>query len=138
MKNTLVIDTSALLAILLQEAEAQSFFQKIVAFESRIMSAANYLECSLRVDYTNNILASQAFDDLFKKLRIKIADVTEEQARIARSANQAYGKGSTHPAKLNFGDCFAYALAKDLDCPLLFKGNDFIHTDLKLPDLEQA
>ena len=83
-------------------------------------------------------VASRQFDELIGVARIAIASVTEQQARIARDAYRDFGKGSGHPAGLNFGDCFAYALAKDTGEPLLFKGRDFTHTDvvpaLQLPD----
>jgi len=70
-------------------------------------------------------------DEIIQKFNIQIEPVTAEQARIAREAYRGYGKGSGHPASLNFGDCFAYALARDKREPLLFKGDDFVHTDLR-------
>lgn len=95
------------------------------------ISAANYLEVALVVDRLPNPLASRKFDALLQQFAIRIEVVTESQAQIARSAYRDFGKGSGHPAKLNFGDCFAYALAKDLDQPLLFIGNDFGQTDVR-------
>lgn len=74
--------------------------------------------------------ASRRFDELVNAARISVAPVTETQARIARAAYADFGKGSGHPAGLDFGDCFAYALAKEADEPLLFKGSDFLHTDV--------
>lgn len=74
---------------------------------------------------------SSIFDDFLGELSVIIAPVTAEQARLAREAYRRFGRGSGHPARLNFGDCFAYALAKVLDDPLLFIGNDFIHTDIR-------
>jgi ribonuclease VapC len=94
------------------------------------VSAANFVETALVIDGSRDPIASRRFDDLVKEARIAIEPVTEAQARIAREAYRDFGKGSGHPAKLNFGDCFAYALAKTTGEPLLFKGDDFIHTDI--------
>jgi ribonuclease VapC len=82
------------------------------------------------IDGSRDPVASRRFDDLMSEADILVAPVTEKQARIARDAYRDFGKGSGQPAQLNFGDCFAYALAKDLREPLLFKGSDFIHTDI--------
>ena len=82
------------------------------------------------IDAKRNPIASRRLDELIAEAAISIEPVTAEQARIARQAYRDFGKGSRHPAQLNFGDCFAYALAKELREPLLFKGNDFIHTDV--------
>ena len=82
------------------------------------------------VDRFPNPRASVRFDELISNLGISIEPVTAHQAMIAREAHRRFGQGSGHPARLNFGDCFAYALAKDLDEPLLFIGQDFIHTDV--------
>ena len=82
------------------------------------------------IDGSRDPIAIRRFDDLVKEARIVIEPVTEVQARIAREAYRDFGKGSGHPAKLNFGDCFAYALAKTTGEPLLFKGDDFIQTDI--------
>jgi ribonuclease VapC len=97
---------------------------------NRRMSAANFVETALVIDGSRDPIASRRFDELVKEARIAIEPVTEAQARIAREAYRDFGKGSGHPAKLNFGDCFAYALAKTSGEPLLFKGDDFIHTDI--------
>ena len=75
-------------------------------------------------------VAGQRFDDLLREARIVVEPITEPQARIAREAYRDFGRGSGHPARLNFGDCFAYALARATGEPLLFKGNDFVHTDI--------
>ena len=83
------------------------------------------------IDASRDPIASRRFDDLIKEAQIIIEPVTEREARIARDAYRDFGKGSSHPAKLNFGDCFAYALAKFTGEPLLFKGDDFAHTDIK-------
>ena len=89
-----------------------------------------FVETALVIDGSRDPIASRRFDDLVKEARIVIEPVSEAQARIAREAYRDFGKGSGHPAKLNFGDCFAYAPAKTTGEPLLFKGDDFIHTDI--------
>ena len=97
------------------------------------MSAANVLETSIVLSRVNDDIFSTEFDELLVAMNIIFEPVTAEQAQIAREAHRQYGRGSRHRARLNFGDCFAYALARVYDQPLLFVGNDFIH-----PDLESA
>ncbi len=126
----MIIDTSALIAILRDEFDAAAFAQAIGTTAHRRLSAANYLETALVIDASGDPIASRRFDDLIKEARISIEPVTEAHARIAREAFRDFGKGSGHPAKLNFGDCFAYALARATGEPLLFKGDDFNHTDI--------
>jgi ribonuclease VapC len=94
------------------------------------MSAVNFVEAAIVVDGSGDAVASRRFDELVLEAGIVIEPVTEDQARIAREAYRDFGKGSGHPAKLNFGDCFAYALAKVSCEPLLFEGDDFAHTDI--------
>jgi ribonuclease VapC len=125
-----IVDTSALIAILRAESDAADFAEAIEAATSRRMSAANYLEAAVVMDGARDPIVSRRFDELCAAADIRIEPVTEAQARTAREAYRDFGKGSGHPAGLNFGDCFAYALAKDTGEPLLFKGKDFIHTDL--------
>lgn len=96
----------------------------------RKISAANFVETAAIVDRSGDPVASRRFDDLLAEAEIMIVPVSQNQARIARAAYRDFGKGSGHPAKLNFGDCFAYALARESGEPLLFKGKDFIHTDV--------
>jgi ribonuclease VapC len=127
----MILDTSALVAILRDEAETESFADAIEAAPVRRLSAANFVELASVIDSKRNPTASRRVDDLLGRAGIAIEPVTERQARIAREAYRDFGKGSGHPAQLNFGDCFAYALAKDLDEPLLFKGGDFVHTDVR-------
>jgi ribonuclease VapC len=133
-----IVDASALIAILRDEPEAPAMAQAIEEATQRQISAANWLEAAAVIDGSRDPVASRQFDDLIGVARILVAPVTEQQARIARAAYRDFGKGSGHPARLNFGDCFAYALAKDTGEPLLFKGRDFTHTDivpaLQLPD----
>ena len=95
------------------------------------MSAANYLEAAIVADRAPGVLVSRDFDRLVREEGITIASVTETQIRLARAAYRDFGRGSGHPARLNFGDCFAYALAIDRGEPLLYKGDDFSHTDVR-------
>jgi len=125
-----IVDTSALIAILRNEPEAPAMAQAIEEAAERQISAANWLEAAAVIDGSRDPVASRQFDQLLDVARIMLAPVTEQQARIARAAYRDFGKGSGHPAGLNFGDCFAYALAKDTGEPLLFKGRDFAHTDV--------
>ena len=126
----MIIDTSALLAILRAEPDAALYAQAIERARSRRVSAAGFLEAAMVIDASRDPVASRRFDDLLKEAQVTIEPVTEGQARVAREAYRDFGKGSRHRARLNFGDCFAYALAKDLGEPLLFKGADFTHTDV--------
>jgi ribonuclease VapC len=131
-----IVDTSALIAILRDEADAKTFAVAIAEADRRRLSAANYVETAIVIDGSRNPIASRHFDDLLREAEIVIEPVTEEQARIAREAYRDFGRGSGHPAGLNFGDCFAYALAKALREPLLFKGDDFGRTGIAGNTLE--
>jgi ribonuclease VapC len=126
----MIIDTSALVAILRDEPEARNCALVIEKSANRRRSATNFVETALVIDASRDPIASRRFDDLVNEARIVIEPVTETQARIARDAYRDFGRGSGHPAKLNFGDCFAYALSKVTGEPLLFKGEDFTHTDI--------
>jgi ribonuclease VapC len=126
----MIVDTSALIAILRDEPEAMSCARAIEAADGRRISAANFVEAALVIDASRDPVASRRFDDLCREAHLIIEPMTEAQARIAREAYKDFGRGSGHPAKLNFGDCFAYALAKVSGEPLLFKGDDFAHTDI--------
>ena len=126
----MILDSSALIAILHNESDAKRFADKIEDASVCRISAATFVETAAVVDGSRNPVLSRRFDDLLRDAEIKIEPVTEVQARIARDAYRDYGRGSGHPAKLNFGDCFAYALARDTGEPLLFKGADFSHTDI--------
>jgi ribonuclease VapC len=126
----MIIDTSALIAILRNEPEAKIYAEAIAGADSRRVSAVNYVEAGVVIDASKSPVASRRFDDLFREAKLVIEPVTLEQARIAREAYRDFGKGTKHRAALNFGDCFAYALAKATGEPLLFKGDDFKHTDL--------
>jgi ribonuclease VapC len=126
----MIIDSSAVLAILLGEEDAAIYAGAIESAGECRMSAVNWLETAIRIDLRGDPIASNAFDDFMREAGITVEPVDLEQAQIARGAYRAYGKGTTHPARLNFGDCFAYALAKLASEPLLFKGDDFVQTDL--------
>ena len=126
----MILDTSAVIAILRNEPEAPLLAKTIEDAIHRRISAVNYVEAAAVIDGSRDPIASRRFDDLLGEAQVIIESVTETQARIARQAYSDFGKGSGHPAKLNFGDCFAYALAKARREPLLFKGEDFSHTDV--------
>ena len=127
----MIIDTSALVSILDQEAEAERLVRAIAAASERMLSAANLVETGIVMQVRRGDEAARDLDLLLAKLKIDIIPVSGKQANLARKAFQHYGRGR-HPAKLNFGDCFAYALAKDSSAPLLFKGNDFSQTDIRI------
>lgn len=126
----MILDSSALIAILRSEPEAPAFADAIENAAVRRISAASYVEAAAVIDGSRDPVLSRRFDDLLRDAQIRIEPVTEIQARLAREAYRDYGRGSGHPAKLNFGDCFAYALARDVGEPLLFKGGDFSSTDV--------
>jgi ribonuclease VapC len=126
----MVVDTSALLAVLFDEPEAEGFARAIARAEVSRMSAANLLEAGIVADCQTDPRTGRQLDALVANFHLRIEPVTEEQVGIARQAYLDYGRGN-HPAKLNFGDCFAYALTKATAEPLLFKGNDFEQTDIK-------
>jgi ribonuclease VapC len=126
----MIVDTSALMAILLDEPEAEACAQAIEDAAVCRMSAGNWLEAGVVIDSIGDAIASRRLDDLIQQASVEIEPVTAEQARIGRDAYRDFGRGSGHPAQLNFGDCFAYALAKTSGEALLFKGGDFGHTDI--------
>ena len=127
----MIVDSSALIAILKMEADWQFFAQQLSLGDHCTMSAATYVEVGLVVDSLKIAELSQQVDELIEESGIVIEPVTAEQARIARQAYRDYGKGSGHRARLNFGDCFSYALARVKREPILFKGDGFQHTDLR-------
>jgi ribonuclease VapC len=127
----MIADTSALIAILKGEPEAAAFKATLLQSPSVRVSAATYLEACIVVDGFKNPLLRTRFDTILEETGIEIEPFTAEQARIARQAYRDYGKGSGHPAQLNFGDCFSYALARVKREPMLYKGDDFMHTDLR-------
>jgi ribonuclease VapC len=125
----MIIDTSALLAVLFDEPDGPALLRRIAEAPIRLMSSANAVEAWIVADRHANPAKGPALDALLETLGIDIVPVTVQHARLARTAYHTYGKGR-HPAGLNFGDCFAYALAKATDLPLLFKGDDFGQTDV--------
>ena len=127
----MIIDTSAILAILLGEADAPHYEEAIAAAWPRRMSAVALLEAAMVVEGRGDAPAGQALDAVLEKASIELVPVTAEQAAAARRAWRRFGKGN-HPAALNFGDCFAYALAEMTGEPLLFKGSDFARTDVSV------
>ena len=127
----MIVDASAALAILLEEPEGPAMEDLLLAGNARhAMSPVNYLEAAVRVDSRPEAAKGRELDPLLGALRIDLAQITAEQAYLARRAYLKFGRGN-HPAKLNLGDCFAYALAKARGEPLLFKGDDFSLTDVE-------
>ena len=130
----MILDSSAIVAVLRAEPEASAFATAIASVGSRRISAVSYVEAAIVIDRGGDAIASRRFDDFFRALQIAIEAVTPKQAELARAAYRDFGKGR-HKAGLNFGDCFAYALAKDLDESLLFKGTDFRRTDVEVVEI---
>lgn len=131
MVPMMVINTSALLAVVLHKAEAERFLEVMDEAEMRLISAASVLEADIVIEKRPGPAAGDALDDLIACPGLETEPVTAEQAGIVRLAYRTYDKGH-HPAGLNFGDGFAYALAKATGEPLQFKGRDFTQTDLML------
>ena len=126
----MIIDTSAMVAIIQGESEAEEFAELLVAAQGPSLSAASYLESAVVIDSQRDPRLSRNLDLLIRENEISIEPVSARQAEVARQAYRDFGKGSGHPAGLNFGDCFAYALAFESGEPLLFKGDDFAHTGI--------
>lgn len=129
----MIVDTSALVAILRREEDADRYVAAIAAADKRgerlAIGAATLFELMLVIDRLRDPGLSEATDRLIQLLRLEVVDVSPETAAEARLANRRFGKGF-HPARLNFGDCLVYALAKSTAEPLLFKGDDFAQTDI--------
>ncbi len=133
----MVVDTSVAVAILRSESDAGILLDLLAGADRRLMSAGSYLEAGI-------VMAHGADPDGVERLRklvdlaeIEIVAPTREEAEVGMNGHRLFGRGSNHAAKLNFGDCFAYALAKTRRLPLLFKGDDFVHTDVE-PALKPA
>ena len=124
----MVVDTSALVAFMLDEEDADRFQDALVNSPETVMSVASILETAMVLSRHG---AVSLLDPTLERLEIRPVDLTLDHIGIARRGFQTYGRGSGHRAKLKFGDCFAYALAKALEAPLLFKGEDFTHTDVR-------
>jgi ribonuclease VapC len=129
----MVIDTSALVAILLGEPEAEPFALAVAGDPKRLIGTFAALETAIVIEAKKGESGGRELDLLLHKARIEMVPMTADQFEIARTAWRKYGKGR-HPAGLNLGDCCSYALAKVVGEPLLFKGNDFSQTDIKTAD----
>jgi ribonuclease VapC len=125
----MIVDTSALIAVLFAEADAETYALAIANADRCRISAANYVETAIVVEAQTRESGSREFDAFVRRAGIVIEPITEEHAHLARRAYSQFGKGR-HRASLNFGDCFAYALAKASGEPLLYKGDDFKRTDV--------
>ena len=125
----MILDTSAIMAVLLDEPDAHRYRRAIAEAATCRISAATWLETAIVAEGKGGIGAGHELDRLMDSARIEVVPVTAEQATIARDAWRCFGKGN-HPAGLNLGDCFAYALARTRREPLLFKGGDFARTDI--------
>src|SRR5947209_7267533 len=130
----MIIDSSAVVAILGLESDAREFVDAIEKSPERRMSVISYVESAMVLDSRRNPALSRRLDEFVREAQVSLEPVTLEQARLAREAYREFGKGR-HRAGLNFGDCFAYALAKEKGESLLFKGDDFCHTDVGVPEL---
>jgi ribonuclease VapC len=130
----MILDSSAVVAILRAEPEAPEMALAMDLADGCRISAVNYVEAAIVIDSGRDPIASRRFDDFFREAGVVIESLTRTQAEIAREAYRDFGKGR-HKAGLNFGDCFAYALAKEKGEALLFKGEDFCHTDVEPVDV---
>ena len=129
----MIVDTSAIIAILRSEREAAAMADALDRAEICRMSAVTYVEAAVVIDSNKNPVLSRRLDDLLRDAEIQVESVTAKQAEIARYAYRDFGK-ARHKAGLNLGDCFAYALAKEIGEPLLFKGEDFGRTDIEVAE----
>ncbi|WP_068397355.1 type II toxin-antitoxin system VapC family toxin [Kribbia dieselivorans] len=130
----MIVDTSVLVCIHEGEPEARRFLDILLSAPSVRISAGTLLETDIVLDSRQPLRISRQLDRLVTDLRLEVVPVDEAHVTVARAAYRDFGKGSGHPARLNFGDCFAYALAALTGEPLLFLGDDFTHTDV-LPAL---
>jgi ribonuclease VapC len=126
----MIVDASALLAIVFGETDRQRYYASLGRSGSSAISAVNYVEAGIRADWDEDPKRGEFLDEIMQRFGVRIASITPEQALMAREAYQRFGKGR-HPARLNLGDCFAYALARARREPLLFKGDDFSKTDIE-------
>jgi ribonuclease VapC len=126
----MIVDSSAIIAILRDEPDAGQIAEVLQRTPVRRISAVTYVEAAVVTDSNRSPVLSRRFDNLLRDAAIQVESVTASQAEIARQAYRDFGKG-WHKADLNLGDCFAYALAKEIDEPLLFKGAGFAHTDIE-------
>lgn len=127
----MIVDSSVIVAMIWVEPEGRAFAEKILDQGGASISAGNYLEAAIVIDGDRNPVLSAELDQVLQRLGVEIVPVTVSQAKIARQTYRDFGKGSGHKAQLNYGDCFAYALAMERGEPLLFKGEDFAHAGLE-------
>ena len=127
----MIVDASVVVAIVLGEPDAEKFGAALSAPGRNRMSSVNFLEAAVRIDGLRVPALTDHLDDLMRRSGIEIVSASAHHASLAREAYRRFGRGSRHGAKLNFGDCFAYALAEDSGEPLLYKGGDFARTDIK-------
>ena len=130
------VDASALLAMVLGEHDGERFYTSLGRSVNSSVSPVNYVEAAIRADRDSHSGRGEFLDEVVQRFDVRMASVTPEQAMIARDAYRRFGKGN-HPARLNLGDCFAFALARTRREPLLFKGSDFAHPDI-LAEIECA
>ena len=128
----MVVDSSVLIAVLLLEPDAEQLLNQLIDADELYLSAVSLVKTAMVIEYKKGKLGADKLDELLAELTPTIVEFDQQQAVLARMAWREYGKGR-HPAKLNFGDCCSYALAKHLNQSLLFKGNDFSQTDIALP-----
>jgi ribonuclease VapC len=126
-----IVDSSALVAIARNEPDIERFVRALTDATRPLISAATYAETAVIVEGSRRLDEVRIFDDAFAEFGISIEPFTEAHALAARAAYRRFGKGSGHRARLNLGDCFAYALAKATGEPLLYKGDGFGHTDIR-------
>ena len=126
----MIVDASALLAIVLGEGDRERFYTSLGRSANSSVSPVNYVEAAICADRDSDPGRGEFLDEIIQRFDVKLASITPEQAMIARHAYHQFGRGK-HPARLNLGDCFAYALAKARREPLLFKGDDFAKTDIE-------
>jgi ribonuclease VapC len=126
----IVVDASAILAILLEEDDGEQFAQSILSVSSSVISVSSVLECTIKMLREHSVAMDNRVDLFLSEANCNVVPIDLDQLATARKAFGRYGKGMGHPAQLNFGDCFSYALATTRNLPLLFKGNDFSQTDI--------
>lgn len=127
----MIVDSSAIMAILWKEDDAEKYWQALAESKVNRISAGTYIECAAVLGSTRNPVVATRFDELLRSFQVEVMPVSTMQAFRGREAYTNFGRGTGHKARLNFGDCFAYALARELDEELLFKGDDFVHTDVR-------
>lgn len=130
----IVVETSALISIFAEEEDSERYARCIASDDAPYIAVSSVLECSMVIRGSRRLESAQSevwLDSFLASGRVTIEPIGLEDLKFARNAHIQYGKGSGHPAQLNFGDCFSYALAKRLNAPLLYKGGDFSRTDIK-------